>query len=432
MDPSRRSARQIALCLVDTAWRVESLGECIDPLLDDKAPDAEGLARYLIDRTPDRSPSVERLTDLLLEHERLAIWLRSRPRFTLRPGDQGMQPAPPNLITFPLPNIPNRHHLAQWLGLSDSELDWFTGLGRRDDPHAPEALRHYRYRWIERPGREPRLLEIPKPRLKALQRQILEDLLYRVPIHDAAHGWRPQRSCVSAALPHCDRPVLLRLDLRHFFHAISFPRVRGLFLMLGYPHDVATALAGLCTHRTPTTINARLSPAHRQQLRSRHLPQGAPSSPYLANLCCWRLDSRLAGLARSQGLNYTRYGDDMALSGPRALTRGGEFFSTLVGAIALEEGFELNHRKTRCQTQASRQAFCGVVVNRHPNINRQDFDRLKAILTNCLRHGPDSQNRDRHQDFRAHLAGRIAHIQQLNPQRGLKLRRLWDRIDWGD
>ncbi len=69
-----------------------------------------------------------------------------------------------------------------------------------------------------------------------------------------------------------------------------------------------------------------------------------------------------------------------------------------------------------------------MVVNRHPNLARDEFDLLKAILTHCIRRGPASQNRDAHPDFRAHLAGRVEHARRA--ERGAKLRALFERIVW--
>jgi hypothetical protein len=80
--------------------------------------------------------------------------------------------------------------------------------------------------------------------------------------------------------------------------------------------------------------------------------------------------------------------------------------------------------------QGVRQQLAGVVLNVHPNVRRDEYDRLKAILCNCARHGPASQNRDGHADFRAHLLGRIAHVAQINPNRARKLRALFERISW--
>jgi hypothetical protein len=103
-----------------------------------------------------------------------------------------------------------------------------------------------------------------------------------------------------------------------------------------------------------------------------------------------------------------------------------------VAAIALEEGFRINTRKTRLMRAGVRQQVTGVVVNRHPNMLRKDFDTLKAILTNCVRHGPASQNREEREDYRGYLAGRLAWLNMLNPQRGLRLRSLFGQIVWAD
>jgi hypothetical protein len=162
----------------------------------------------------------------------------------------------------------------------------------------------------------------------------------------------------------------------------------------------------------------------------RHLPQGAPTSPALANVCCYRLDCRLAGLAKAAGADYTRYADDLAFSGGEEFDRSVNRFATYVAAIVHEEGLSVNHRKTRIMRPGVRQHLAGVTLNQHLNVNRRDFDALKAILTNCIRFGPATQNRDQHLDFRAHLQGRVAFVVSVNAQRGNRLRRLFEQIQW--
>ena len=90
----------------------------------------------------------------------------------------------------------------------------------------------------------------------------------------------------------------------------------------------------------------------------------------------------------------------------------------------------MNHRKRKVIRRGHRQLVTGVVVNAKVNIRRDEFDRLKAILTNCVKLGPTSQNRDGHADFAAHLRGRIAFVRQLNPARAEKLRRIFEQIRW--
>ena len=165
-----------------------------------------------------------------------------------------------------------------------------------------------------------------------------------------------------------------------------------------------------------------------------HLPQGSPASPALANLAAFRLDCRLRGYAEAAGAVYTRYADDLLFSGGPELRRAADALLTRIGAIAIEEGFEVNWRKVRVQTQAMSQRAVGLVLNQKPSVPREQFDQLKAILHNISRHGSASQNREGHPDFEAHLRGRIAHFEHIQPARGARLKALFDAIppeQWG-
>ncbi len=113
------------------------------------------------------------------------------------------------------------------------------------------------------------------------------------------------------------------------------------------------------------------------------------------------------------------------------MARVSDRFGKAVGSIVGAEGFALNANKTRIMPQSRRQVVTGIVVNRHINVARGGFDTLKAILHNCARHGPQSQNREAVADFRSHLEGRVAWVEQVNPPRGAKLRRAFERIEWG-
>ncbi len=347
-----------------------------------------------------------------------------------------MAPASGRAATWQVPLLGTPAAVADWLGLQMAELDWFADCRGREADTPPGPLRHYSYAWL--PGRSGkwRLLEAPKPRLKAIQGRILHEILDPIPPHDAAHGYRRGRSVVTFAGPHCGQPLVLRFDLRHFFPSVRASRVHGLFAAAGYPRDVARLLTGLCTNVVPAecleTLPGAEASSVRDRVRSAHLPQGAPTSPALANLCGYRLDCRLEGLARSVGARYTRYADDLAFSGGEALQRSARRFQVHVCRIALEEGFEVHTRKSRFMHQGVCQQLVGVVVNAHPNLRRQEFDRLKATLYNCVRLGPASQDRQGHADFRSHLMGRITHVAHLNPGRGRRLRDLFARIVWDE
>lgn len=346
-----------------------------------------------------------------------------------------MVPATGRAETWKVPPIVTEGDLADWLDLDISSLLWFSDLRNWERKTKAESLRNYRRRWIFKQNGA-RLLEAPKPRLKGLQRKILTDLLSHIPAHEAAHGFRRGRSTVTFAEPHCRKAMVIRLDLRDFFTSVSRARVAAIFRTAGYPERVASLLAGLCCTVTPSEVFAArpggpLDWPERKALEIPHLPQGAPTSPALANLCAFRLDTRLAGLAESAGADYTRYADDLTFSGGPDFARKAHRFHITAAAIALEEGFAVNHRKTRIMSRALAQRTAGLVVNERVAIPRRKFETLKAILHNCAKHGPASQNRDRHADFRAHLAGCLAQIQSTDPRRAARLEPLWERIRWG-
>lgn len=352
-----------------------------------------------------------------------------------------MRPPLPALGALSLPPLATPGDLAQWLDVSPTELDWFADIGGWGGGAAAEPLRHYRYQWLKKTTGGVRLLEIPKPRLRAIQRRILREILDLVPAHAAAHGCVPGRSAVSNAAVHAGNSMVIRLDLADFFPSVSGARVAAVFRALGYPPETARHLAGLTTHCVPRSVaksvpqddNALPDARHKRNgwaLRfiERHLPQGAPTSAALANLCAFRLDLRLAGAATASKATYTRYVDDMFFSSQSMTADRARRFAQMAYTIILEEGFEPNTRKTRIMSHAQAQYVTGLVVNEHPNVSRHDYDHLKAVLTNCIRFGLDSQNREAHPSFRAHLAGRVAYVQQANPARGAKLRALLEEI----
>jgi len=340
-----------------------------------------------------------------------------------------MRPRTGALAACDLPSIATPGDLASWLGTTIPELDWFADVRRMNPAHGP--LCHYRYTWIPKRFGS-RLVEAPKARLRELQRRILRGILDRVPAHRCAHGFRAGHSCRTFVEPHVGREVVLRMDLRAFFPGIPAARVHALFETLGYPEAVSRLLTALCTNGVPMTVAGRGAGSwtEAKRLQIPHLPQGAPTSPALANLCALHLDLRLDALATTLEGAYSRYADDLAMSGGTGLRRSVRRVSTLVAAIATEEGFEVNHRKTRPMHRSHRQRLTGIVVNEKPNIPREEFDRLKAVLTNCMRQGPASQNRDGVRDFRAHLAGRVAYVTSLNSGRGAKLQAIYRRIGW--
>jgi RNA-directed DNA polymerase len=445
----RHRGRGVALAFLAGPWSREPLvlrgRRAIDwdPALAHDPSWLRPLVDVVLERFPQRPVDRDdELISVICEQElfRAHIWGGPDPihiRHWLIP-EPAMVPIEGPPRGFPV--LPLRSHLEleEALGVTSLELAWFAderGLNART---AAQSLQHYRYRWVPKAAGGHRLLEAPKPRLRQIQRWLLQHVLAGIPASTVAHGFVGGRSVRSFVEPHVGRDVVIRFDLQHFFASITRARVAATFRRVGYPAAMASTLSALCTAATPGSVLA----AHPRDgdlsqrfftnagLRDRHLPQGAPTSPALSNLAAFRLDRRLAALAEAHGAVMTRYADDLAFSGDRAFARALRFFGPQVEHIAGEEGFRLNHRKTRLMPRGQRQLLCGLVVNDRANLPRAKADNLRALLFNAVRFGPHTQNRDGHPAFRAHLEGLVAWTASINPIRGRRLWALFDRIRW--
>jgi RNA-directed DNA polymerase len=360
-------------------------------------------------------------------------------------------PSPPNVIShlpprglaheWPIARIDSVGALAERLELSAGQLEWLADARGLERTVLDEKLRNYRYRWLARRSGLPRLIEAPKARLKEVQRWVLHEILDHVPAHEAAHGFTVGRSARSHAALHTGQRVVLRLDLRDFFASIAAARAFGIFRALGYERAVAHTLTALCANRIPASVwTAASRPTDPgliqphfwlgRQLATPHLPQGAPTSPALANLAAFGLDRRLTGLGRSFDLRYSRYADDLTFSGERLTGRANRSLIALVTRIVGDEGFRLHPDKSSLRTAAQRQVVTGVVVNERLNVARDEYDRLRALLHRLAIGSSERPPTPRAVDLQAHLRGRVAWVASLNPRRGEKLRRLLEAIDW--
>jgi RNA-directed DNA polymerase len=244
-----------------------------------------------------------------------------------------------------------------------------------------------------------RTLAEPAPELMAVQRWIHRRVTSRLPVHDAAHGSLPGRSIATNALVHAGAGVLVKLDVRDFFPSIRTFRVGQEFIFRGgFAPSLAWMLAGLCTASI--------------QGIPRSLPQGAPTSPSLANATSMRLDLNLARAARLSGARYTRYVDDLTFSFARTLPSR---FVEDVAAIVELEGFEVAEEKTQVLYAHDRQAVTGLVVNASegdPTRPPREFARrLRAAVHQAEKFGASEARL-------AQLEGLAAFMMMTNPTKG--------------
>ena len=345
----------------------------------------------------------------------------------------GRLPAPSPTPADPIPDL---WALAGLLDVDEGELAWFADVGRWTRRVDSAPLHHYRWRTLPKRGGV-RLVAVPKPRLKEMQRRVLRHLIAPIPGHPAAHGCVPGRSVRSAVADHAGSTVVIRLDLESFFASIAAARVGGVLRRAGLPAEVARTVTGLCTTVVPLAVWREVPmsadrAAHfrlGRRLATPHLPTGAPTSPALANLVAFSLDRRLAGLAASFGGRYTRYVDDLLFSGGPRLRNGRGAFVRAVEQIVHSEGWRIAAAKTVVLGAAGRQQVLGAVVNDHPTLARRDRDNLRALLHNCVVHGPAGQSHGR-ENFREYLLGRVSAAAGLDPRLGARLRASYSQIDW--
>jgi hypothetical protein len=273
---------------------------------------------------------------------------------------------------------------------------------------------------IPKRGGGERVICAPKKQLRWVQRQILDQILAKVPPHPAAHGFVAGRSTVTNAEKHRGAKLLLKFDLTDFFPTIHYHRVVGLFTSLGYyvgdcrfgtaddARRVAPTLARLCCYAPDPQVWDGVT-----------LPQGAPTSPAISNLVCRRLDARLEGLARANQGVYTRYADDLTFSFAQETPDLGRF-RWWVDQVCHQEGFFVNQAKFRVIRASQRQLVTGIVVNDVLHIPREERRRFRALLHNCRRHGLASQARGR-DDLAAYLRGFASYVHMVDPVEGAKL-----------
>lgn len=440
MTPKRRASLNFADTLLAGEASLDSMLAGADRAFGKKWRWMPALCKHILQRTGESFHYYSRLelADIVETHDDYArAWTGEdeHPRIACYALDPPRAVPRPEWVPYHLPRWRSPARLAEWLDLSPEELTWFGGCWRQDAT-TPSRFGHYGYRWVSKRSGGYRLIEMPKSRLRETQQRLLHGFLEHLPAHQAAHGFRVGRSCLTHAALHQNKAVVVRMDLQDFFSSIPASRIHALFTHIGCPTHVARLLTGITTHRTPwrelnTPENrARIQFDQRQRLNSAHLPQGAPTSPALSNLCAFRLDLRLDALAKALNATYSRYADDLVFSGERALLSGAQRFHIRVAAIALEEGFRLNTQKTRFMGTSQRQKITGLVVNRHPNIPRKDYDQLKVILHNSVVYGAAKQNLQNLSDFRAHLLGKVSYVASINPAKAMRLQQLFDRIDW--
>jgi RNA-directed DNA polymerase len=319
-----------------------------------------------------------------------------------------------SLRTRRLPVLDSLADIAEVMKITTDDLVWLCY-----ERGATEVDHYTRFEIPKRSGGK-RLISSPKPKMRVAQSWINQNILNQLEPSQYCYAFRPATSIVDNASQHVNKSVILKLDIKDFFPSITFSRVRGYFEYLGYNPGVATVLALLCTDAP----RSRVTIGDFTQIVAtgpRGLPQGACTSPALANLIASRLDSRLAELIAtfSDEWTYTRYADDLTFS----TTGEGEEIGQLIAAvthIASDESFEIKREKTRIMRSSRRQSVTGLLVGDEVRIPKETIRKMRALFHNIETKGEKVVSEELEKNALNVARGYWAYLHMVMPEKAEK------------
>lgn len=257
-----------------------------------------------------------------------------------------------------------------------------------------------------------RTITAPSRPLKQRQRWVLQEILSKVGISEHAHGFEPGRSIKTNALLHADSKYALCMDIKDFFPSIHYDSIANVFRSIGYSPSASRLLADLCSY-------------------NKTLPQGAPTSPKLANIIFKPLDEKLAAIAKEESAIYSRYADDLTFSSDHDMN--GIF--NRVKQLLESFGFYLNEEKIHNYGPDIPKRITGLVVQNGTVRVPKYFKRmLRQEIHYCLKYGVlthlENTKSVRFINYREHLYGKAYFINMVEPKEGRMYLEKLDQIEW--
>lgn len=263
---------------------------------------------------------------------------------------------------------------------------------------------------IPKPSGEMRPIRPPRRALRSLQRDFLREILSRVQLRSCLHGGIRSRSIVTHARAHVGQDMVATLDIRKFFPSTTKIHLIPILTALGFLGEAATDLLLLVTFKN-------------------ELPQGAPTSSILANLAFAQGDSRFIQICRKRKLRYSRYVDDIAISGQCDFS---DLRGPFIDAIQASD-YGVANEKIHFMRRCKRQIVTGLVVNEKLRPTREFIQEIKEELRCCLEFGAALRALESGlsvRQLKSRLTGRVAHVAHVDPLLGKELRRLLFGVDW--
>lgn len=258
-----------------------------------------------------------------------------------------------------------------------------------------------------------RLIAAPSKKLKSIQKWILKNILEKLDVSENAYGFRKGRSILHNALYHLGNPNVLCMDIEDFFGSVTEDTVFKLFREIGYTTEASKALKELCCYQGA-------------------LPQGAPTSPCIANIICIEMDKELSCLAKKNNAVYTRYADDMTFSSIDDISS----LHYEVESIIRKYHFRLNG-KTKYYSGDHPKFITGLVVHKDKiRVPKKIKRELSKEIHYCRKFGVDIHlnncGAEKRVNYREYLYGKAYYIKMVEHETGEKFLDLLNMIDWPD
>jgi len=315
-----------------------------------------------------------------------------------------------NLHKKKVPIIFDRLHLYSYISqINLNEIEFFE---------ISENNTNFFYRpiYINKKNKEKREILAPSYKLKVIQKWILVNILSQLEIHPSCHGFVVNKSIKTNAAVHLNQTIILSIDIKNFFDSITYKDVNDIFSRIEYFDEVTDILSELCTYKDK-------------------LPQGAPTSPYLSNLFLYDFDTEVFNFCSEKNLNYSRYADDITISGNDMNI---EYMLTFLTKKLKKYHMEINENKTRYAYNWQRQSVTGVLVNDRLNISKKYRNDLRQEIYYLNKFGVDSHLQKKYElsdkfvvtNYKNHIYGKVYFLKIFDDLLASKYLQILNDIEW--
>ena len=348
-----------------------------------------------------------------------------------------------NLLEKGYPVIFSLEHLAMLMGVQSGYLRKLIGENKKyANSEEPYKFQRYHYFKMKKKDGGYREIMSPSKDLKYIQKWISKNILEKHPLQDSCKGFRKGISIYDNAQPHEKADLLLKVDLLKYYDTITERRVFGVFADMGYVKNLAVVLAKLTTSYHRRQYWKNIPDKELSQMGYKDfspppvLPQGAPSSPAIANIVANVMDKRFSKLSEKLGFSYTRYADDLTFS-----IKGEGRLPSLkfIREIISEERFCVNDNKIKFYKRGVKQYVTGLTIDNGINVSKKYRKEIASHIYFCKKFGVENHLKkitkkdDKPRGiliFHDWLFGHICFIQSINKKAGQKLLNDFSKIDW--